>query len=252
MTFFIDKTDARNVLLAQKLIKQNKEVKWFGEGEIQPLDCLVFSPAKKFENEFLLGLPNNIKLVCGALKSEQIDILNDKNIIYKNLMDDEIFAIKNANLTAEGVLAIMLEKSPRSIKHNKVLILGGGRIALALAVLFNKFGVDFAITSFNKQKFPKYYIYTDKCYYKNSYLKHLKEYDVIVNTIPAKIIEDDTLTSFANDCLFIETASVECLNKEKVSTFNYVKAPALPSRYSVQTASEYIYEALIGENEYEN
>lgn len=253
MTFFIDKTDNRNVLLAQKLIKQNKNIEWFSDiSKIQPLDCLIFSPAKKFENEFLLNLPDRIKLVCGALSSEQIKIINDKNIVYKNLMNDEIFAIKNANLTAEGVLAIILEKSPKSIKNNKILILGGGRIAIALAVLFNKLNIDFAITSFNKDKFPKYYLYTDKCYYKNSYLEHLKEYDVIVNTIPAKIIDDEMLTLFETDCLFIETASIECLNKEKVTTFNYVKAPALPSRYCVETASDYMYEALIGENEYEN
>ena len=253
MTYFIDKTDARICLLAQKLIKQGKQVLTLEKGvKINPYDCLIFSPAKKFENEFLNNIPNNIKLVCGALNDEQIKIIQNKNITYKNLMNDEIFAIKNANLTAEGVLAIILEKSPKSITKNNVLILGGGRIALALAVIFNKLGVKFGLVSYNKEKFPKYYLYTDKCYYKDSFIKDLKQYDVVINTIPKKIIDDENLLYFLEDCLFIETASIDCLDKNKVTTFNYIKAPALPSKYCVETASDYIFDAILGENDYEN
>ena len=157
MTYFIDNSDLRNLIVAKKLEQKNNKVLMLEDVKnVSAGDTVIFAPNKKFSAEYLYSLPNSITLICGALPSEQIEILQHKNITYTNLMKDEIFTIKNANLTAEGVLSVILENSPRSLYKNNVLILGGGRIALALAVIFNKLGVNFAITSYNKEKFPRY------------------------------------------------------------------------------------------------
>lgn len=256
MKYFVDKTDNRNILLSNLFRdRQKQDVFLFGENDLEKIeegDCIIFSPAKKFVDGYFLKFPNNIKIVCGNLSDVNIKILQDKNIEYHNLMLDEIFAIKNANLTAEGVLAIMLKESPRSMYKNNILILGGGRIALALSVVFSKLNLKFSIVSYNNVKFPKYYLIADKCFYKESYFDNLSDYDVVINTIPNTIIPDNMLDKFQNKCLFIETASVECLNKELVKNFTYFNAPALPSKFSVETAAELMYESIMGENKYED
>lgn len=254
MNYLIDISDARNEYVKKRLINDGEKVLDFDEANLDRIkqgDNLIFAPAKKFDKNFLTNLPNNIKLICGTLTDEQREIIKGKNIDYQNLMEDEIFTVKNANLTAEGVLAKILELSPKSIYENNVLILGGGRIAIALSVLLSKIGVKFAIVSFNNIKFPRYYLYTNKCFYKKQYLNEIQKYDVIVNTIPSKIFEHDEILKIKENTLFLETASINCLDKDKAMHFNYVNCPALPSKYCLQTAGEYMYEAIKGENKYD-
>ena len=254
MRYVIDTTDKRNVYVKNYLIKTGEQVFELKDIKLEELkenDILVFAPSKKFEITFMESLPNKIKLICGNLDETLKQVILKKQIDYQNLMEDEIFAVKNASLTAEGVLAKILELSPKSIYDNNILILGGGRIAVALAILFNKLGVKFAITSFNNIKFPRYYLYTPTCYYKQEYLKHMKNYDIIVNTIPAKILNDEDLTKISTNTLFLETASVKCLNEEKVKHFKYVNCPALPTVYCFETAGRLMYQAIKGENYYD-
>ena len=129
--------------------------------------------------------------------------------------------------------------------ENNVLILGGGRIARALAVLFGKLGIKFAIVSYNEVKFPTYYIYTDKCYFKDSFKHDLKEYDIIVNTIPDLFFNEELVSMVEKDTLFIETASVKCLDESLVKNFEYVLAPALPQRFSHETAGKLVLERIL-------
>ena len=254
MKYLIDISDARNMILKQLLIKDGEQVLDFNEDNLKNLnsgDSLIFSPAKKFDKEFLESLPNNIKLICGNLTDESKQIISEKQIFHQNLMEDEIFSVKNANLTAEGIIAKILELSPKSIYENNVLILGGGRIAIALSVLLAKLGVKFSIVSFNNIKFPRYYLYTNICFYKKQYLNEIQNYDVIVNTIPAKIFEDEEIKKIKEDTLFLETASLNCLDENKANHFVYLKCPALPSKYCLVSAGRLMYEAIKGENIYD-
>ena len=248
MKYYIELSDKRNTVVKNLLSNKGEDVEeflWEKVDEIQRQDICVFSPAKKFQREDLEKFPQGISLVCGNLSDENLTIIKSKEIKHINLMSDEEFTIKNANLTAEGVLAIMLEKSPRSMFENNVLILGGGRIARALAVLFGKLGVKFAIVSYNEVKFPTYYIYTDKCYFKDSFKHDLKEYDIIVNTIPDLFFNEELVSMVEKDTLFIETASVKCLDESLVKNFEYVLAPALPQRFSHETAGKLVLERIL-------
>lgn len=246
MKFYYDETDKRNLIVAEKLRQNGEEVYVFSTlKDLKKGDFLIFSPAKKFDMSFLENLPNGIVLVCGNLSESQKDVLKSKQVKHLNLMKDETFTIKNANLTAEGVLALILEKSPRSIFEENVLLLGGGRVGIACANLLNKVGIKFAFVTWNSEKMPSYYLYTPTVYLGNEYLNHVENYSVIVNSIPAKIIQDEDLAKISPKTLFLETASIECLEKEKVNHFTYLNAPALPSKYAVETAGEYVFDNMM-------
>ena len=253
MTYFIDVLDKRNLYLKNKLQNLGRSVADYDENNLSSMqtgDYLIFSPAKKFDLNYFDKLPNNICFMAGNIPEKAKQILKNKNIKYINLMDDEIFTVKNANLTCEGILALILEKSERSIYKSNVLILGGGRIAKALGIMFGRLGVKFSIVSFNEIKYPSYFTFTNSCYYKKSFLKDLNKFDIIVNTIPAKVFEDDELDKISSETIFIETASLNCLNKEKAINFNYILAPALPTKYAPITASDYMFDVIENKNNY--
>ncbi len=253
MRYFIDVSDKRNKYLKDKMLKENLDVLDLEISNLEAIeksDSLIFSPAKKFDEEFLKTLPKDITMFCGNLKEEDLKILEEKNIRYINLMNDEIFTIKNANLTCEGVLNLMISETDDSLFESNVLILGGGRIARGLAIMFRNLGVRFSIVSFNEVKFPQYYLYTNSCYYKKSFLNDSKNFNIIVNTIPSKFLDKEDLKYFADDCVFIETASVKCLDENDERKFKYVFAPALPARFCSKTAGELMFDVIFGKNEY--
>lgn len=253
MKYFVDTVDKRNQVLKELLLKNGFSAFDFNFQnltEIKKGDTCVFSPAKKFTKEEIESLPKQINIICGKLSEEYIEILKKKKNTIKNLMEDEIFTVKNANLTAEGVLAIMLNEVDVSLFDCSVLILGGGRIAKAMAVLLKSLGVNYAVVSYNPIKFPSYYTLSNKCYYRNNFVRDLDKYNVIVNTIPAKILDDDVVGAISSNMVFIETASVKCLDDSKDLGFKYLFSPALPQRFSATTAGKLVYESIMGENDY--
>ena len=249
MRFFIDISDRRNFTLKKLLSSSGFIAKPYDDNFIdyRDGDILVFSPAKKFLPLDIEILPKNTTIFAGSSLLAFNQELKNKKIKYVNIMDNEIFTIKNANLTAEGVLGILIEKSEKSLFKNNVLLLGSGRITKACAILFSKLGVSFAIASYTFEDYQKCHTFTDKCYFKDAYIDDLEKYDVVINTRPAQFIDDATLNKFKKDCLFIETASVNCLNKDSVKTFEYVLAPALPTRFTPETAGEVLYERIMEE-----
>ena len=249
MRFFIDVSDKRN-LVVKKLLNDNKYItKVYDESfkDYRDGDILIFSPAKKFMESDVDILPESVTIFAGNSLKQFSEQLKNKKIRYVDIMNDEIFTIKNANLTAEGVLGIIINKSEKSLFENKVLLLGSGRITKACAKIFSKLGVKFAIVSYSFLDYQRSYSFSDKCYYKEEYINDLNKYDIVVNTRPFKYIDDMVLNKFAKNCLFIETASVECLNKEMVKDFDYCLAPALPTKFTAETAGKFLYERIMGE-----
>ena len=250
--YYVDDEDIRYLYL--KNILEEKGIKvaiYKAQKNISSNSTLVFSPAKKFDEALAKSLPSNIIMYAGNIKEDIIKILKEKNITYKNLMLDETFTIKNANLTCEGALALMIQHSPKSMYTNNVLILGGGRIAIGLAVLFNKLNINFAMVSYNKTKFPSYKLYTDNTFFAESFVNSLDKYDVIINTIPAEIINDNIVNKIAKDTVFIELASVKCLKEENAKHIKYILAPSLPKIFSPQSAGKLVFDNITGENKYD-
>ncbi len=252
MKYFIEKSDKRSTVVHQILNQKGLDSQLFSFEEITGLnvsenDYIVFAPAKKFNTNDIHNLPNDTNLICGNLSNEHKEILKQKNITHLNIMENETFAIKNANLTAEGVLALILTHSQISYHENNILILGGGRIALALARIFNNLNINFAIVTYNKEKLPHYYLYTNKCYLGEDFIKDAHKFDIVINTIPAVIINKDNINAFDKFCTFIETASINCIEDNTQIPFNYLAAPALPSKYCLHTAGKYMCEYILGE-----
>ncbi len=253
MTYFVDTTDERNKIVKKLLSDNKKQTEIFSDQKIHNIeigDVVIFSPAKKWTFEEAQTMPAKISIFGGKISKDLQENFISKDIAYHNLLDDEIFAIKNANLTAEGVLSLIIEHSPNSIFENNVLILGAGRISKALSIYLGRLGVKNAMVRYNEQKFPECFTFTDKCYFGDSFVKDLKDFDIIVNTIPQVIFDHEKLLKIAPDTIYIETASINSLDKDKAIHFKFVHAPALPQRFSKNTAAKFMYQTILGENNY--
>lgn len=219
--------------------------------DMQTGDVCVFSPAQKITPEIAGGLKNGIKLFAGNLTAQTAEILKQKNITHINFMADEVFAHKNAMLTAEGILALLIQNTPKSIYQNNILLLGWGRCAKAAARLFDRLGLNFAISASNKSKLPECFLFTQNCYFSDTVLNDvnnndLQKFDVIINTIPTKIFNDEAAKKINKNALVIEVASVPCLDAAQAEKngFTYLPAPGLPQLFCCEAAAWLMLETI--------
>ncbi len=245
MNIFLDLSDKRNLIVKNKLKEKDYCCFDFGENSVlKEKDVLVLSPAFKMSKEFAGKLINKIFLVCGKVEDEVKQIFEEKDIKYFNLMEDETFVLKNATLTAEGFLADIILNTQKSIFNQKFLILGGGRVCKAVALMFYKLGVSFDVTTRKEEKLLPFQLLADNIVDWNQYRLELKNYDCVVNTIPAELFTKQDESLFKDGAVLFELASKKCLNKEAEGGVKYVLCPALPSKYTPESAGILIFEYL--------
>lgn len=244
MDFYIELKDKRNKYVYKSLQDLGFNVKEFKFQDCFKEDIIIFSPARKFSIEEANKFSNEITIFAGNLNDEIKNILKSKKINLINMIEDEEFVIDNAKLTAEGVLEHIISNTEKSIFQNKILILGFGRCGKEILNLLNKLNLDISMVTFNKSKLDSV---KNKMYLEFEFLKELKNFDIIINTIPAKIIKDEMLDYFNNDAVILEIASINCLNKETINSksFKYILCPALPMVFSAESAGKIMFESII-------
>jgi len=245
--FIIDISDKRNIYVLEGLKKLGYKAYKLHEhiGSKQQV-VYVFSPAVKLGDD-VSNLKDNSTVFGGNQKDEVIKILEQKNIEYINIMQNEIFTIENAKLTAEGVLAVIFSCTEKSIYSNNILVLGSGRCGKAILLLLDKLGVKASLGTFHKGSYESAHILTDNVISKEQLVSRIGEFDIIINTVPLEIITEEMITNMQSGVAIVEVASVNCIStklKEKYK-LNYILAPALPKVYSAQSAGEIMLKHIL-------
>ena len=160
----------------------------------------------------------------------------------------EALVLKNAALTAEAAMSIIISSTPFGILGNKILITGYGRIGKILAGYIKAFGgipvvcarkeSDFALCDINSISHTRY----------EDLKEIIKDFKVVINTVPEKVITDEIISNADKNCFFIDLASMgggfdfESLKKRNIK---YVHALSLPGKFSPLTAGQIISDIII-------
>lgn len=248
MRYYIDVADKRNVYLKAYLTDKGyktEELNTETINNVKSRDVCIFAPPTAITKERVAPLPEDVTIYGGKFNEEIKEFLNKKNIKTISFLSDEEFTIKNANLTAEGVLGLVIEKSTKSIFEHNILVIGNGRVAKAVSIIFEKLGIKTTLTArSNFNKAENYLISNESILLEDMYEKICK-FDVVINSIPVKLFDSDQIKAIAPNTLFIETASVPCLDKELAVNFNYELAPALPQRFCVESAAKLMLNIIL-------
>ena len=244
---FLDLKDKRFPYIDEYLINKKYVTDFFDKdnvSEIKSGDIVFVSPAFKFENQLIKSLPNNITIIAGNINPEFEAEIKEKNIKHINIMLNEDFVLKNANLTAEGMLCDLIANTTQSMYKENILIIGSGRVAKAVGYLFYKLGLNFDFAMRNEKEYNHMKLFSRKCFLGESYKHELKNYNVIINTVPALLFTQKDENKFKMGCYVFELASKRCLECINDKYLNYVLCPALPSKYAPKTAANLIIEVI--------
>lgn len=246
MKYFVELSDERNGLVKKILDRKRFDTEEFvfGNKTVSNGDALIFSPAKKWDEKLINELPDEVFVFSGNISESFSETLRQKKITHKNYMTDETFVVKNANLTAEGLLSLIIESTKKSIFESSILVFGGGRVAKAIAALLNKLSVKTALCEYNPIKCGGLYFFTNDVIVGEEFVPRLNEFDVIVNSIPAAILSEEICAKIPLTAAVIEAASVSCLKCQNAK-FKYILAPSLPQKYCAESAAKLMTEFIL-------
>ena len=198
---------------------------------------------KEISVDRLLSFLGKDNLVFGGIiKDDLLSRLRETDISFVDYYD-EAFIEKNAVLTAFGTLKIILEHIDFALPMGKYAITGYGRVAKEVAGLLTSLSCNVTVFARNPSQREDAIIKGCKAYPITEFSRLANNFDIILNTVPAQIITEDSLENINENCKIIELASApygmdfEVLRKKGIDV---VKAFGLPGKYTPKTAGEII------------
>lgn len=148
------------------------------------------------------------QLICGGRFDEDtLHTLSQRGLQACDYFEREELIVANAVPTAEGAVQIAMEELPITIHNAHVLITGYGRVGRASAQRFAALGAQVTVAARSCEQLA----WVDACGLKSEHISHLPHildsFDLVINTIPALVLDCDTLRALRPDALVIDLAS---------------------------------------------
>lgn len=156
---------------------------------------------------FLNGVNPSAVVFGGQIQPNLQKAFEEYGIAYRDYLKREELSVKNAIPTAEGAIEIAMSETYITIHGSKCLVLGYGKIGKILSRMLSGIGA---------QTFVEARKYADLAMieghgYEPLPLDLLKgrigEFDIIFNTVPTLILDDELLAHVKKDTLIIDLAS---------------------------------------------
>ena len=170
--------------------------------------------------------------------------------------ESETLQIKNSTPTAEGAVYLAMQNMKKTICGCRAVVVGYGRIGKMLAHILEKMGASVTVAARNLRQLAEASAFGNQTMrmsasYALNGLGPLCEeggYDVIFNTVPARIFDKEVIEMLPKDILLIDLASVPGgmdFSAAKEKGMNAIWALSLPGKYAPESAGKIIADTLI-------
>lgn len=266
--------DLRNVKLAELLYLEGNSVNIYGfsnagfEIKIQqsgslseaidscdvvigPIPCstdneLLNSPfhnEKVYVSEVFKCMNKNQLFIAGRISDKIAHLAQVYNVYTVDLLEREEMAVLNAIPTAEGAIQIAMEEMPITLHNSNALVLGYGRIGKILAKMLHGIGANVYVEARKYADIAWIRSYGYKPVMLSEISQTVKNMNVVFNTIPSIVLNNDVLKLLNMDCLIIDLASKPGgvdFEKAKEIGLKAIWALSLPGKVAPITAAEFI------------
>lgn len=243
MLIVVEKKDKRDEYLIKLLQTDGYKVVEFDDLLAQSNSLVYVMSITTLVSEEKARQLNNDSIVFARDASKEIKkIFKEKRIAYYNYNDDEEFVVKNAYITADGMLAHIIQNTDMGLEDTKALVLGYGRVGKAACATLKNNNAHVAVVT-SKQEYP----FADAGYTIKEYHKYISQFDVIVNTIPELILKGEILDLIDKECFIIDLASLPGgvdFDAAKKKGLKVMHALGIPGRVAPLTAAKYLKESI--------
>lgn len=206
-----------------------------------PFSAQPISIQKVIENS------KNKRLLAGSIQPEIYEIASQQAMEVVDVMKEEELAVLNAVSTAEGAIQVAMNHTMKTIHGSKILILGFGRIGKVLAKKMEGLSAKITCAVRKKEDIAWIKAYGYKAIQMNALTEQLASYDIIINTIPHRIMTAERLQYVSQETLLIDLASKPGgfdENAIKRRKLKLIWALALPGKVAPVTTAEIIKDTI--------
>ena len=219
---------AKTVVLPVAMSRDGVHLRSSGE------ECLLLS-------DVFAALKNGQRVFGGGFSAEQLQQAETRGARAFDFLKDEAFALKNAALTAQGALRLMLENLSVSLQGLPVLITGFGRIGKATGALLKNTGCRVSVAARSEIQRTEASLSGLNALPLSLLKQALHAAAVIVNTVPAPLFGFEELQHCKENAIFLELASAPFGAKEgdvRAFGLHYLPGGGLPGRFCPDACAE--------------
>ncbi|CAK7058944.1 dipicolinate synthase subunit DpsA [Tissierella sp.] len=269
--------DERSIKLAKLLRKDGHNIKLFGFDRLEnntleisekldlvikesniiigPLPCsndntLLNTPLyseKIIIEEIFKNMNSDQLFIAGKISKEISSIASFYNINTIDLLRREEMAVLNAIPTAEGAIQVAMEELDITINGANTMVLGFGRIGKVLANMLQGIGANVYVEARNYTDLAWVSSYGYIPLHLNEIGAYIHEMDVIFNTIPSMVLNEEMLLKLRKESLIVDLASIPGgvdFEKSKELGIKTVWALGLPGKVAPMTAAEIMKDTI--------
>lgn len=276
MNFAVLGGDERSVCLVRRLRQDGHEVRTFGmecameqergpaglDEVLEGTECVILPIPLEWkpgllnapfgETEIPLGrlfdaLPGDVPVFAGAVRPDTRAMAAGRGIAVTDLLAMEELAVKNAALTAEGAVGVLIRETDRSLMDMDILVTGAGRIGKLLGLRLKALGAHVTVSARKE---------SDKAWCRSMGLGAadtgelepiLPQISAAVNTVPSPVLTPDRLRLLPRDAFLLELASNPGgIDRQAARALGLrlTAAPGLPGKTAPKSAAAAIADTI--------
>ncbi|HNR03373.1 MAG TPA: dipicolinate synthase subunit DpsA [Bacillota bacterium] len=197
--------------------------------------------------ELFSKLGKDKKLILGAINNYSKGLAEKYGIEYWDYHNDEGYQILNAIPTAEGALSILVNETKTTLFGSRILILGYGRIGKLLSEYLKALGASLYVEARKDSDLSWITAERMKAIPLKELPQYLGEMEIIINTVPAMLLDSNMLDLVKQEALILDLASApggtdfDCASKKGIKA---IHAQGIPGKAACKSAAEYIYSTI--------
>lgn len=198
--------------------------------------------------ELLRKIRTGCTVFCGMPPENFALALQAHGCRVTDYFKDETLTLRNALLTAEGVVGILTEALPVTVFGLPCAVLGYGRVAQCTARLLKNIGAQVTVFARSRQAQTLASVNGLAAFDLQELKNKIGSFSCVINTIPSPVTDIETIASSADSCVFIELASEPYgidLTAAKKCGRTLIKASSLPGKTAPKTAGEIIGQSIL-------
>ena len=189
----------------------------------------------------------NTSIYGGKISPTIRQHLEHKNLWYLDYLEQEELAVNNAVPTAEGALQIAMEELATTVYGCNCLLVGFGRITKVLIPRLVALGANVTVSARKYSDLAWIEILGCKSIHTRNLCDVMKKKQLIINTVPATILNEDVLALTDENALIIDLASKPGgidFDAAKKLGLKTIWALSLPGKVAPLSAGEIIFNTI--------
>lgn len=158
----------------------------------------------------------------------------------------EDFTLRNARLTAEGAIGLLIEEYEGAVCGSDILVTGYGRIGMVLSSYLHSMGAKVTVAARNPA--DRSLIGKRGMTAVDYPMIDYADYRIIINTVPAMVINQNAVDKMSDDVFIIDLASSPGgvdFSRVKERDLSCIHALSLPGKTAPLTAGKIIKDTIM-------